>query len=107
MHFRLSQVIGTLVSRAYDKVLELGPETLRLIETVIADPSTLVQHAIRLQELEREMTELGDYVINEYPRLYHVSVTYCAFYSLAGAFSVVFVYNLRKRGSSFSISQGD
>lgn len=91
--------MGTLISRAYDKIIDLGPETLRLIDIVIADLSTLLQHALRLQELQVEMTKTSDYILQEYPRLYIVGAFYSAFYSLAGIFSLVFVYNLRKRRS--------
>ncbi|KAK9899527.1 hypothetical protein P389DRAFT_207195 [Cystobasidium minutum MCA 4210] len=89
-------ILGTLLSRGNDKILDLGPETLQLLDTVIADPSTLMQHIVRLQELQNELTKTGDYVVNQYPRLYYLSTSYCAFYSLAGVFSLVFVYNLRK-----------
>ncbi|KAK9899526.1 hypothetical protein P389DRAFT_721 [Cystobasidium minutum MCA 4210] len=42
------------------------------------------------------MTKTSDYILQEYPRLYIVGAFYSAFYSLAGIFSLVFVYNLRK-----------
>lgn len=78
----------------------ISKTSLVTLENIIEDPKLLTAEVInRLMSLEDVLPKTGDLVASRCKQLIILAIVYSSFYAIAGAFSLGFVYRLRKRKS--------
>lgn len=76
----------------------ISKTSLETVEMILEDPSKLTGEMIGpLMSLEKVLPETGAIVASKCKEMIMLAIIYSSFYALAGAFSLVFVWTLRKR----------
>lgn len=92
------QYIGIILNPEMYNLYYISKTSLETVEMILEDPSKLTGDMIGpLMSLEKVLPETGAIVASKCKEMIMLAIIYSSFYALAGAFSLVFVWTLRKR----------